>query len=426
MKNKLSSILLVEDEPEVQLELKRFLQRYCSTMLTANNGEEGLALFKKYAPDIIISDIKMPKMNGIDMANSIKKISENQVIIFTTAHSDNDYFLKAIEMQVDGYILKPVDLKLLKKKISDISKNIILQKEKKLYENILDDIAQMQDNMLAVFDENKSPIFYNRKLLSFLGYETLQKFLIQHTSLSDTFEMNEECYYPLNNKVHWLDELISIDLEKRIISIQDIHTLESKLFFISISKKTKNNHFVVSFSEITSIFNKKRQYLHDAYTDELTQINNRSKFNILFSQALEKLKEKHTPFSIILMDIDHFKKINDTYGHLVGDNVLKKFTTLIQKNIKDEDSLSRWGGEEFALILPYCTLPDAKNVAEKLRLLIEKYHFGIEIKLTCSFGVAEGENSDTIKSLFKRVDNALYKAKNSGRNSVSINHKDKN
>ncbi|HHD80941.1 MAG TPA: response regulator, partial [Campylobacterales bacterium] len=113
MKRTFPSILFVEDEPAVRFELERFLQRYSRNVMVATNGEEGLELFKKNMPDIVISDIKMPKMNGIDMAKEMKKLSAEQTIIFTTAHSDNSYFLEAIEMQVYGYILKPVDLGLL-------------------------------------------------------------------------------------------------------------------------------------------------------------------------------------------------------------------------------------------------------------------------------------------------------------------------
>ena len=422
MKHKLTQILLVEDEPEVQFQLKRFLERFCNTVITADNGEEGLALFKTHRPDIVISDIKMPKMNGIDMANEIKQISKDQVILFTTAHSDSDYFLKAIEMQVDGYILKPVDLHLLKNKLESVAKNIILQKQKQFYENILNDIAQMQESMLAVYDEQMLPIFYNKKLLSFLGYKTLQAFLKEHNALSDKFEKNEECYYLQNRNKYWLEELLSIDSEKRIISMKERDTVKSKMFFISISEKTENNHIVVSFSEITSIVDRKRQYLKDAHTDELTQIHNRTKFNIVFTQTLEKFQQEDISFSIILMDIDHFKKINDRYGHLIGDTILKKFATLIQKNIADKNSLSRWGGEEFVLLLPNCNINDAKDIAEKLRLLIETYDFGVEKKLTCSFGVAKVNKGDSTKSLFQRVDNALYKAKNSGRNSVFVSY----
>jgi len=421
MKNNFITILLVEDESDVQAELKRFLQRYCDTVITANNGEEGFKQYQLYTPDIVISDIKMPKMNGIDMTRKIKKLSPNQIVIFTTAHSDNGYLLKSIEMQVEGYILKPIDLGLLKRKIDNISQNILLQKEKKLYETILDDIAHMQDSMLAVYDEHKNPLFYNKKLLSFIGHESLQVFLEKDTSLSDKFEMGEGYYYPLDNTKHWLNELMFIDSEKRVISMQDASTLESKLFLVSISNKKENRHTIVTFSEITSIINQKRQYLHNAHTDELTQINNRRRFNILFEKSLEKLKKDKKVFSIILMDIDHFKKINDSHGHLVGDSILKMFTTLIQNNIRNEDSFSRWGGEEFVLLLSSTSINDAKNISEKLRLLIETYDFNLNQSVTCSFGVAQGHKTDTIQSLFKRIDNALYQAKNNGRNRVIIN-----
>ncbi len=419
MKNILSSILLVEDEPKVQFELKRFLQRYCSEVITANNGEEGLKLFKIHAPDIVVSDIKMPKMNGIDMAKNIKKLSPTQMIVFTTAHNDNSYFLEAIEMQVDGYILKPVDLVLLKKKMSDLEKLIVLQKEKKLYETILDDIVQMQDTMLAVYDENKSPMFYNKKLLSFLDHITILDFLEEYKSLDKMFEIKDDCYYHIDASTrHWIDEIKDIEVDKRIISIKDTKLSESKLFLVSLSDKTHNNHIIVTFSEITSIVAERRHYKHNAYTDELTQIDNRAKFNIIFDKAIEKFKSDKSTLSIVLMDIDNFKQVNDNYGHIMGDNILKMFTKLILDHIRVEDSFSRWGGEEFVLLLHDTNLESAKNITEKLRLLIENYNFGMKEKLTCSFGISVGHTKDTSKSLFKRADEALYTAKDSGRNRV--------
>ena len=420
MNHKLS-ILLVEDEPEVRFELKRFLQRYSSNVITADNGEEGLKLFKKHTPDIVISDIKMPKMNGIDMAKEIKKLVPSQPIIFTTAHSDNSYFLEAIEMQVDGYILKPVDLGLLKKKINDFNKNIVLKREKKLYESILDDIAQMQDIMLAVYDQDRLPVFYNKKLLSFLGYKSFQIFLTEYNSLSKKFESNEDCYSSENhNEVEWIEEIKDIEVDKRIVSMRGIDMLESKFFLVSLSDKTQSNNIIVTFSEVTSIVEKKQQYKQDAYTDELTQIDNRARFNILFDEAIENSKVKQSSLSIVLLDIDNFKHINDRHGHVVGDNVLKLFTALILDNIRVEDSFSRWGGEEFVLLLSDTALKNAKDIAENLRVVIENYDFGIDKKLTCSFGVTVGNEGDTNESLFERVDKALYKAKNSGRNRVVV------
>jgi len=420
MKDKRPSILFVEDEPEVQFELTRFLKRYSDEVITANNGKEGLTLFKKYEPDIVISDIKMPKMNGIDMAKEIKKISPDQTIIFTTAHSDNNYFLEAIEMQVDGYILKPVDLTLLKKKISDINKSIVLQKEKRLYESILDDIAQMQDNMLAVYDEDNTPVFYNKRLLNFLGHTSLPDFIKEHENLNNKFEIKEDCFHVQNKKKHWIDEIASIDIDKRIVSIKGAKAEESSFFMVSLSEKTQNKNIIVSFSEITSIFEKKQQYEHNAYTDVLTQIDNRARFNILFEEAIDISKKAKRSLSIILLDIDNFKKVNDNHGHVVGDNILKKLTTLILSNIRATDYFSRWGGEEFVLLLSDTSLEKSKEIAENLRVLIENYDFGINQKLTCSFGVTISKKNDTSESIFIRVDKALYKAKDNGRNRVEI------
>jgi len=418
MKHRLPSILFVEDEPEVRFELKRFLQRYSSDVHVAANGEEGIELFKKNTPDIVISDIKMPKMNGIDMAKKIKELSPEQTIIFTTAHSDNNYFLEAIEMQVDGYILKPVDLGLLKKKINDINKNMELERQKRLYESILDDVAQMQDTMLAVYDENGSPVFFNKKLLTFLGYTSLQEFLKKYESLSKRFESKEGCYSPQNNDMQWIEEIKGTETDKRIISIQDANRSGSRFFLVSLSEKTQSKNMIVTFSEITSIVKEKRQYRHEAYTDELTQIDNRARFNILFEKAIEKSKKNQSDLSIILLDIDNFKQVNDRHGHTIGDTVLKLFTTLILDNIRATDSFSRWGGEEFVLLLSGTALENAKITAEHLRSIIEKCDFGIDKELTCSFGVTAAYDGDTSESLFKRVDKALYQAKNSGRNRV--------
>ena len=420
MNHTLPSILFVEDEPEVRFELERFLKRYSQEVIVATNGEEGLKYFKEKSPDIVISDIKMPKMNGIDMAKKIKKISPDQIIIFTTAHSDNNYFLEAIEMQVDGYILKPVDLGLLKKKINKISASLQVERQQKLYKNVLQDIAQMQNTMLAVYNEKKEPIFYNKKLLDFLGHTSIDDFLKKHTSLSEKFKKKEGCYYHRDTHIHWVEQLHSLEEHQRVISMQNIQLSKESFFSVSFSKITENNNIIITFSEITSIINEKHHYKHEAYTDELTQIYNRTKFNLLFKENLKSSKNNQSNLSIILLDIDNFKELNDKYGHAKGDKVLKMFTKLVSANIRIADSFSRWGGEEFVVLLPHTSLQEAKNIAENLRILIEKYDFTIDKKLTCSFGVTQAHSQDTITSLFERVDNALYQAKNKGRNRVIV------
>jgi len=129
---KVKSILYVEDEKEVQKELAEVIELFCENLYLADDGVQGLEQYKNYNPDIVISDIKMPFMDGITMAKKIKEIDDEVHLIFTTAFSDVDFFQDAIELQVDGYILKPIDLELLENKIKKVIKAIKLKEE--LYE----------------------------------------------------------------------------------------------------------------------------------------------------------------------------------------------------------------------------------------------------------------------------------------------------
>ncbi len=417
------TILLVEDEAQVRIELTRFLQHFGYTVIGAENGEEGLAHYRQYAPDIVISDIRMPKMNGIEMAKAIKKLSPEQSIVFTTAHDENGYFLEAIEMQTDGYILKPVDLGLLEKKIQEIIQKLKAKRESELHERILEDIAQMQNSMLAVYDEKASPIFFNRKLLTFLGHPSLASFLEEHGSLSALFEKKEGCFYlDEGADAHrWVEKMLEPDVDKRIISIRGAHSTEPQFFLTSISEKTDNNNRIITFSEITSIMEEKRRYKHDAYTDSLTQIPNRTRFNLVFDEAVERCRIDRSDLSIILLDLDHFKEINDRHGHTVGDRVLKQFADLISSNIRATDSFFRWGGEEFVLLLPETSIANTVKIADNLRAIVSNHDFGISQHITCSFGVAgmEAECKEAPR-LFEHADQALYRAKEKGRNRVEV------
>lgn len=122
-------ILFVEDEEEIRNNLSKFLKRFTDKLFIAIDGEEGLEFYKKYKPNIVISDIQMPKMNGVEMVKAIKKINDNQAIIFTTAHIESSFFIEAIELQADGYILKPIDLELLAKNIKKVKQQILLKQE---------------------------------------------------------------------------------------------------------------------------------------------------------------------------------------------------------------------------------------------------------------------------------------------------------
>jgi len=157
-----------------------------------------------------------------------------------------------------------------------------------------------------------------------------------------------------------------------------------------------------------------------AVTDALTQIPNRLFINNSFEYEYERSKRYNTHFSLILVDVDHFKKINDTYGHKIGDDVLVNLAIIFKQNIRQLDLVARWGGEEFLIICPETNKLKAAILAEKIKDIIEQFKFSEKFTLTCSFGVAESATDDTKEAIFQRVDDALYRAKDAGRNQVKI------
>jgi diguanylate cyclase (GGDEF)-like protein len=157
-----------------------------------------------------------------------------------------------------------------------------------------------------------------------------------------------------------------------------------------------------------------------ATTDTLTGALNRLKFNDILSQEIKRAERYRAPLSLIMYDIDHFKHVNDTYGHQAGDSVLVQLTRLMADHIRESDSLARWGGEEFMIVVPQSNGSEAAKLAEKLRELVETTAFTGVGRLSCSFGVAQFAPDDTADTLTGRADQALYLAKAGGRNRVVI------
>ena len=157
--------------------------------------------------------------------------------------------------------------------------------------------------------------------------------------------------------------------------------------------------------------------------DGLTQVFNRRYFLEQLDREVSRAKRYRRELSLILFDIDHFKQINDTYGHLAGDYVLKQLATVVKGKIRREDILARYGGEEFAIVLPEIDAPNAVTFADKVRKIVEKAPFKFEdtkIAVTVSVGVGTCGETDDAAALIKRTDEKLYEAKGAGRNVVKM------
>ncbi|BBB25809.1 GGDEF domain-containing protein [Amphritea japonica] len=175
--------------------------------------------------------------------------------------------------------------------------------------------------------------------------------------------------------------------------------------------------------EIRKVINQVRD---ESHIDSLTGVSNRRAFDLALDSSIDKSLERKEPLCLLLCDIDSFKQFNDTYGHLIGDKVLQYVAKQLKKSIKGRDFVSRFGGEEFAIILPQTPLQNAEIVAEQLRVIVSKSKLrkaksgDVYGHVTLSFGVAELDPDETRNDLIERADRALYRAKKNGRNRVEV------
>lgn len=157
-----------------------------------------------------------------------------------------------------------------------------------------------------------------------------------------------------------------------------------------------------------------------AIHDSLTKAYNRYFFDEILSKELQKASRNKGFFSLLMLDIDHFKQVNDQYGHEKGDEVLKEMALIVQRSLREYDIFVRFGGEEFIVVLPETPIADAAEAAQRIRLAVQNNGFKDIHQVTISLGVIQYKSGDTSDSIIKRVDDALYLAKKNGRNRVEV------
>ena len=157
-----------------------------------------------------------------------------------------------------------------------------------------------------------------------------------------------------------------------------------------------------------------------AHRDALTGLFNRRKFDALCASEIVRNTRYGTPLALIMLDVDHFKDVNDRHGHLVGDDTLVQVVRVLSAQLRAADSLCRWGGEEFVVLAPHVDLAAAAHLASKLCAAVSDADFGIAGRITCSAGVTAMQTDDRVADLILRADTALYRAKRNGRNRVEL------
>ena len=181
------------------------------------------------------------------------------------------------------------------------------------------------------------------------------------------------------------------------------------------------NHMVQALAEARATLEAQNAKLEQlATTDALTGVWNRRKFNELVAAEVARAQRYQQPLSLALADVDHFKRVNDTYGHDVGDAVLRELADVLREQVREVDSVARWGGEEFVVLCPGVRTAGCREFAERLRAVVAGRVFPAVGRVTVSLGVTAHARGDTPDALFTRADAALYAAKESGRDRVEV------
>ncbi|KWT82511.1 GGDEF domain-containing response regulator [Candidatus Magnetominusculus xianensis] len=421
-------VLYVEDEDVIRDSIARFLKRRIKNLLLASNGREGLEIYKNENPDIVVTDIMMPQMNGIDMSAAIKSINDDTPIIITSAFNDEDYFLKSIDIGVIKYIKKPVNNNDLLNALVKVARAVSQQKEIEAKNEFIRTILDNNPTFIMITDIEEI-YFLNSSFLNFLGFETFDEFLEKGKNVNRFMVVKEDSFYKGKSFNVWIKEAIAGEKTDCIVHMagKDQLKSEARAYIIhanAIPELQTRKRYLVTFTDISHIECDRKMFQDLATKDALTNIFNRKKFEDELKKEIERSLRYNNYLSLIIFDIDHFKSVNDTYGHPTGDYVLKEITKLVTENIRKYDIFARYGGEEFVILTPETNLAGAKDLAEKIREIIQDSVFKEVGKVTCSFGVSEYVKQEDPAGFIKKADYALYIAKNKGRNRVKAVEKE--
>jgi two-component system cell cycle response regulator len=393
-------------------------------VVSSQNGRDAERIVHSIRPDAVIADLMMPQINGIQLCRNLKRESATRhipVLIVTAVH-DRDMMLKALDSGADDFLQKPVDPAALRCRL----RNLVWTKR------ILDELREQTPPGANAVDTTE-----------LLDADTTDQpaalaAISEHAADFDLVVVGVDGCHPA--LLDLILELRQGEVHPGIPILVVARTGDSKTVRETIERGANDfiynpfeshelllrSHALVRRWRSQLLLRNSAKRLRDvASRDALTGAFNRHLLDTMSARLVEDALNKANDLSIVLLDIDHFKRINDTYGHDAGDAVLKRFTELVQRQLRTSDAFFRLGGEEFVAVLPGADGAVAFSVAERLRLSIETTPFslpdGREIRVTSSLGIAVlGGLDDSMQQLVKRADQALYRAKKAGRNQTIV------
>jgi two-component system, cell cycle response regulator len=466
-------ILIVEDDRVSALILARTLEKVGHEVITATNGEEAWEIYQKEPLPLIISDWMMPQMDGPDLCRRVRATNSDHYTYFMllTAKGNRDDRLEGLQAGADDFLIKPLDTGELLARLGVAQRILSMQEELQnrstQLEKLHTELAQQNDHLeeamtyLTAANQRFTELFeglpaacysideegriheWNRAAVLMFGHDP-EEVIAQH--IWDVFREKDPRRQEQNviekkemiRRIFAGEAIEDLEIEERCKDGTKRHVLCNILpmklpdgrisgaiaAHIDITERKTLEKQVADQLRMATDLNQELEEKSDqlrelVVTDGLTGLKNHRGFREILDSSFSFAVRQGLPFSLIMLDVDHFKQYNDTFGHPAGDDVLREVANVLRTNVRAHDIVARYGGEEFVVLCPATDWPGARDVADRLRQAIEE-HTWPHRPVTASFGAATfGAGTGTSSELVDQADKALYRSKQAGRNQVA-------
>ncbi len=464
-------VLIIDDNLTHRAILEDILRSNGYETKHAQDGGEGLKVIPEWKPSVVLLDLVMPGMDGRTVLREIRNmlLPSRPSIIIVSMQGDKDTIVGSLSDGADDFIVKPInETELIARvraqlRISDFYRQI--EEDKKNLETILaisnamsatldpsevlntivskvawvteavrcSIVLIVKDDEGYVLASHEDPSVKELKI-DLANYPEIRQVINTKTPLALEDVVNNPIMSIIKDKIQALKDMslliVPIVFNDEVLGTLFLRTRKREQGFtqkeINFCRIVANASFyALKNARLFEKVSREKDFLKEiAVKDQLTSLYNHNFFYARLEEEFERAVRYETPLSLIMMDIDNFKNVNDTYGHRIGDIVLKEIAAMVKRGVRKTDIVARYGGEEFAVILPHTLLKGAVDEAERIREMIESHAYAglVNDRITMSFGVASYPQKGAMNSgdLVNHADDALYRSKWSGKNCVKV------
>lgn len=398
------TVLCVDDDETSLKLLNLMLRKKVDVLFTARNGREAFELFLQHRPDIVITDIMMPGMSGLDLARCIRELDQKTSIVITTAFNSTDFLVQSIDLAVTQFVMKPFNEKYLVKALEHCYHGIL--RERALREqneriSVLSRALEESPAAVAILSEHGLIEFVNRKFSELTGWKS-EELIGMDICATGEFDGWWQIRDAARAGLNWQAE---IQFPRKHA---DIFWGRARL--APFSHGTGNSRkFILMIEDITDQKRYEKELHYLATHDALTGLYNRGFYEI----ELQRLANgRYFPVSVIMADIDGLKAVNDQMGHEAGDKLIKAAASVLADSFRADDVVARIGGDEFAVVIRGANADVMLNIVRR-NLLTRQWieHAGYRIPVSLSFGTATASCCEELAVMQTKADALMYQDK---------------